>query len=266
MSTTLINQITSNKKLYLLLFFISILLLFACSAEKSILERGHRLMHKKDYARAIVSYSSVIKINPSSSDAYFYRGVAWMRTKNIDNALSDYSKAIELQPDDFQVYLYRADIYFNKKLFNKAIYDYTFFIRYNPDKPDAYRERGDAYYHNQNYQKAIEDYSKTITLDPNNSFAYNNLAWILSTCVDPNFLNGSMALNYIEHAIKLDRSIYNLSTYAAVYAENKRFDEAIEIMKEIVNSPGIDLELKGRFREYLILFQNHKPLRELPTF
>lgn len=189
-----------------------------------------------------------------------------MQTQDMDQALFDYNKAIELNLDNFQVYLYRARLYFDKKLFNKSISDYTISIKHFSKNSLAYRERGDAYYHSLNYQKAIEDYRETVALDPNDSFAYNNLAWILSTCVDPNFLNGHMALNYIEQAIKLDRSIYNLSTYAAVSAENKRFNKAVEIMKEIVNDQKVGWELRERFKKYLISFQNHKPLRELPTF
>ena len=255
-----------NKSLNLMLFFLLTCLFFACSQEKANMERGHRFFHRGDYEKAIWNYSLAVKSNPSSSDAYFYRGFAYMQTQDMDQALSDYNKAIELNSDNFQVYLYRARLYFDKKLFNKSISDYTISIKHFSKNSLAYRERGDAYYHSLNYQKAIEDYRETVALDPNDTYAYNNLAWILSTCVDPNFLNGHMALNYIEQAIKLDRSIYNLSTYAAVYAENNRFDKAVEIMKEIVNSQKVSWELKKKFKEYLILFQNHKPLRELPTF
>jgi tetratricopeptide (TPR) repeat protein len=286
-----------KKSFYYFICFFIVFLFSSCSSEKADIERGHRYVDRKNYDRAIQNYSFALKINPSNPDTYYYRGFARVQNEEydaaiedfsmaikldpnyfgsyinrgtifkdkgkLDEALKDYNRALKLRPDDIQAILVRADIWFDKKLFDKAISDYNEIIKKNPEISIAYRGRGDAYYHKHNYKKSIEDYQKTIDLNPKDSFTYNNLSWILSTCIDDNFRDGEKALLYSNKAVEIDPSPNNLSTLAAAYAENNRFDEAIDIMKGLVDETKGDSRLNDDFKGYLILFQNRQPIREV---
>lgn len=270
-------------------------LLFACSSEESDIQRGHRYIDRKDYAKAIQNYSFALKENPSNPDIYFYRGFARMKAgelvaaiddfsmairlnpnyfeayidrgsifkqiNKIDEAISDYDKAIELKPNEPQALLARADMLFSKHLYDKAISDYDTVIKINPKASIAYRGRGDAYYQKNDYQNSIIDYQSTIDLNPKDSFAFNNLAWIFSTCFDETLRDAEKALQYSKKAVSLDPSAHNLSTLAAAYAENNNFNEAINILKKLIDERQDNDEVKVKLKRYLTSFKNHKPLR-----
>jgi len=284
----------------LLICSIVMCLFFSCDSEKTDIERGNRYVDRKDYDRAIQNYSFAIETNPANPNTYYCRGVAKMLNRELDaaindfsmaikfnpgyfdalinrgailkekgkldEALIDYNKAVQLKPDEFQVLLPRADIWFIKQSFDKAIFDYDIYIKNNPKSSVAYRGRGDSHYYRGNYQEAINDYLKVIEFNSKDSFAYNNLAWILSTCVDENFRDGEKALQYSQIAVNLDPSPYNLSTLAAAYAENNKFEDAAKILKKLINNRKNNNELYEKLNSYLIIIQKHQPLREKADF
>ena len=286
----------AKKCLWMIIGPLMMCLYVACNSEEADIERGHRYISRKNYARAIQNYSFAIKTNPSNPNTYYYRGLARMQIEDLDasiddfsmaiklnpnyfeayinrgtnlktkgkldEALIDYNKAIGLKPNDFQAVLVRADIWFNKKFFDKAISDYDVVIKNDPKSFIAYRGRGDAYYHKNNYQESIKDYLKTIDLNPKDTFAYNNLAWIFSTCADVKYRDAEKALQYSQKAVELDPSPYNLSTLAAAYAENDKFGEAVKILKGLIDNGKESNRLKEKLKSYLILLQNNQPLRE----
>jgi tetratricopeptide (TPR) repeat protein len=292
-----LNISLSNLKKFFILFFITFHFCFlaCCDSEKSTINRGHRWFDRGKFSSAVQTYSQAIKINPSNPDSYYFRGLAKLKSEdkegakadftvtinmnpnylgayinrgiifkdegNLDKALEDFNKALELKPDEYKTYLIRANVWFQKGDFEKAIDDSSFVIKNNPLMAVAYRDRADAYYWKQNYEETIKDYKRAIELNPKDSFAYNNLAWILSTCEDEKYRDGKSALLYAKKAVDLNPNPVNLSTYAAAYAENRMFEDAVKIMKKIVFD---EKNLVEKNSKYLNLFLNHQPLREKP--
>ena len=193
--------------------------------------------------------------------AYINRGLLFNQRGEFNKALSDCNKAIELKPNEYRAYLVRAEVWFFKRDFDKSIVDCNFVIKNGPQMAVAYRDKADAYYWKRDYKEAIRDYSKAIELDQKNSLAYNNLAWILSTCEDEKFRDGKRALFFAKKAVDLNPSFTNLSTLAAAYAENNIFEEAVKIMEKIV---PVEKDQKEKNEKYLKLFKNHQPVREIP--
>lgn len=144
----------------------------------------------------------------------------------------------------------------------RRLLTYDVVIENDPKASIAYRGRADAYYRKNDYRKSIKDYLKTIDIEPRDSFAYNNLAWIFSTCADAKFRDGEKALQYSQKAVELDPSPYNLSTLAAAYAENDKFGKAVKILKELIDHKKESNGLKEKLESYLNLFQRNQPLRE----
>ena len=221
-------------------------------------------MQNGDFDGAVDDFSRAIQLDHNYFKAYINRGTILKQKGKLDEALFDYNKAIELEPDDFKAYMARAEIWFKKKSFDKAISDYSIFIKNNPGSSIAYRGIGDAYYHKKCYQDSIKNYLKSIELNQNASFAYNNLAWIFSTCVEDKYRDGEKALLYSQKAVDLDPSSCNLSTLATAYAENNQFKKATEILKRIIDNEKVNNNFKAKLENYLVLFNKHQPIRELP--
>lgn len=77
------------------------------------------------------------------------------------------------------------------------------------------------------FYRAISDFARAAELTPNWPEPYNNLAWVLATCWNPDYRNGELAL---KNAQKADQLLPDnpdvLDTLAAAYAEVGRFAEA----------------------------------------
>jgi hypothetical protein len=97
--------------------------------------------------------------------------------------------------------------------------------------------------------------------------AQNNLAWILAASPDALIRDGPKALNLAQRAQQLsgksNPKIFR--TLAAAYAENSRFQEAIDTAQS-----GLDLAtaqgntaLAEMFETDLALYRTNAPLREL---
>lgn len=285
-----------NSILAIAIALLILLLAFGCDNEKAHLNKGHRWFERGNFNSAIKNYTWAISDNPSNPNTYFFRGMARLKKGESDLAAADFSKAIELdntyvmafinrgtifkekklldkalddynvvlklKPDDYEAHLVRADLHFRKKSFKLALADYDILINNNYKLTNAYMGRGDTYYYMREYGESIKNYKYAIGADKTNKYAYNNLAWIYSTCVDKKYRDGRNALKNAEQSVKLGSDINNLHTLAAAYAENKMFEKAIFIMDEIFkNNNSVPIS----FKNHLDLFKQQQPLHELPV-
>jgi len=132
------------------------------------LNRSKALYDKNDYFEAINEANIVLKLNPNSVDAYYYRGIASDRVyynKDRDataEALSDYNMVIKLNKNyNSDVYLKRGDIYLIYERFrdyNKALSDFNTAIKLDPKNWLAYYSRGRLYRDMKKWDEAIADY------------------------------------------------------------------------------------------------------------
>jgi len=79
------------------------------------------------------------------------------------------------------------------------------------------------------YADAIAGYEEALKHPPTSPEVLNNLAWLLTTCPDPQFRDGTKAVQLAEQACTLTRyeKAVHIGTLAAAYAEVGRFAEAI---------------------------------------
>jgi Flp pilus assembly protein TadD/cell division septation protein DedD len=168
--------------------------------EEDAFDKGLTLIGQHQYDKAIQAFSTAIEIIPQDYQAYNYRGVAWALKGNYDRALSDYNKALEIRP------------------------------RY----AEAYNNRGFARTQKGDLPNALNDYTRALKINPFFVDAYNNKAWVLATCADHRFRDGSQAVRLAQKAVELKPDVVSLDTLAAAYAAVGNFDAAVDTQKKAI--------------------------------
>ncbi|RJP76876.1 MAG: tetratricopeptide repeat protein [Desulfobacteraceae bacterium] len=161
-------------------------------------------------------------------------------------------------------YSKRGMAYFKKGDYQEAIADFSQSLQKDPKFAEAYVNRGIARKKMKNYQEAIEDYHKALEFEPESAEAMNNLAWLLSTCPDPQYRDGKQAIKIAKKGNDLNPGAYMLDTLAAAYAENGNFKTAIEMQEEairILEKQG-KLNLIRELENHLSAYKREEAWRE----
>jgi tetratricopeptide (TPR) repeat protein len=132
---------------------------------------------------------------------------------------------------------------------------------------DFYNNRGLTYFKKGQYEKAISAFTKAIEINPLDAEGYNNLAWILATCPDARYRDGTEAAELAQKSVDLVLHSQNLDTLAAAYAEVGKFEHAITTQEKAIaqlKKEGAAKKLIDEFIEHLKSYRKHKPWREKP--
>lgn len=134
-----------------------------------------------------------------------------------------------------------------------------------PALGEIYGIRGVIWQEQREYYRAIADFTMATQLTPQRGEPYNNLAWIMATCDDPDFRNPDLALKYALKAVELlKESPDSLDTLAAAQAEGGRFAEAVATMEKVVawcEQRG-DKERLEQARLHLASYRQQRPWRD----
>ncbi len=229
---------------------------------------------KGQYREAISDANIAIEKNPKDANAYSIRGLAYKFKGQYDKAISDFNKAVEINPKasaQARIYFARGDAYFMKSQYDKAISDYTKDIEIDSKNADAYYFRGLSFKAQGRYDKAISDFTQAIEVDPGFAAAYNNMAWLLATCPDAAYRDGTKAIKLAQKAIELNRKAeildILLDTLASAYAEAGQFEKAIPTQQQVIDilkkeDKGNANENLDQSLERLKSYETHKPWRE----
>ncbi len=150
-----------------------------------------------------------------------------------------------------------------RKLFDKALADFDEAIRLDPEFAGAYTGHGIAHAKLGDYAAAHADYEHAIQLNPQDHSAQNNLAWLLATCPDDNYRDGSRALVLANRACELTgfSNWYCVGTLAAANAEVGNFEEARTWARETLRlAPQ---EERAGCKQRLKLYKEGKPYRDV---
>lgn len=94
--------------------------------------------------------------------------------------------------------------------------------------------------------------------------AINNLAWLLSTCPDPELRDGKRAVALLQPVI--DQSPQMLDTLAAAYAETGDFEQAVELQQKAI--AALAKTADGRLPDFvgrLLAYRAGRPWRDPPA-
>jgi tetratricopeptide (TPR) repeat protein len=233
-------------------------------------DEGKALYNKRDYDRAIVSFTEAINLKPEIAYTYDWRGASYQfkNEPEIDITISDYKEALRLNPKNafyhyklggiyydqkkteialqelnealkldpkyVDAFIKKGDVFKGLKLTDSALSCYTQAIRIDPKKFEAYRSRASIYANLKDYEKAALEYGKILKIDSTNISAYSNKAGIYRN----QKLYDLAILDYTT-AIRISpKTTYLYSSRAYAYKEQGNIELAINDYNEYVKING----------------------------
>jgi tetratricopeptide (TPR) repeat protein len=214
------------------------------------------------YDQAIDYYTSEIQTRADASWAYNQRGFIRDEKGQFDAALADFDAAIRIDPTFPRAYNNRGLAWAHKNQFDKALADYDEALRLNPSDALPLVNRARAWSMKKEYDKAIADLDQAIRIDPKYFNAHNGRGWLLATCPEESFRNGTEAVKSATRACELEgwNNAYCLGTLAAAHAEAGDFEQAIHWQQK-ANRLYTDDPNRAKGRDRLALYRDKTPFR-----
>lgn len=145
----------------------------ACSGMSStFVTKGDEKLSAKDYAGAILDYTSAIQLNSDSIQPYLKRAECQVALKKYDKAIVDYNKALKIKADTITIVYLRGMAYNAASNWKLAFADFSSVIKLSPNHYDAYMGRGAACEGMENDRSAMYDYTQAIRIKPKDGLAY----------------------------------------------------------------------------------------------
>src|SRR5713101_5404867 len=102
-------------------------------------EKGYRYLKAGEYKKAIKSFESVLKENPSNAMAYNNMGYSYRKLKQYDKALELYGKALMLDPNLAEAHEYMGEAYLELGNIAEAKQHLTILEKLNPKLAEELR-------------------------------------------------------------------------------------------------------------------------------
>lgn len=230
------------------------------------------LAMQNGFQRALEEFSEAIELNPKYANSYFNRGEIYFELENYSAAIQDYSQAISIAPSDPQYFNSRAHSHFLLEEYEVALEDYKLAAKLAGDSATYQTDLADALQFLGRWEVAARAYQQAVAIDNRYARAYQNAAWLMSTCPEPEFRNPSLALAAARKAIELQggESAGTLDTLAAATAESGKHDEAVTLLQKalrIVQDSTEQEEISQRLHLYEqgMDYRQPKPLQPLAS-
>jgi tetratricopeptide (TPR) repeat protein len=226
---------------------------------------------KSDTDQQIALYTRCITGGDMSkgnlAGAFTNRAVAYMSKGDIERAFADLNSAIRFYPRMGMAYYNRAQIYLRRDDLDAAFADLTSAIKFGPSRMrgSAYSWRAFLQYGRGNCSGAVTDLNDAIVRAAKRGELHALKAWILATCHNQRFRNGTEALKSAQKALSLKDYWESHRALAAAYAELGRFDESVAEM-QIAKEQAMQNEGTWRpeHEEMLATLKSGKPLHAEP--
>ena len=122
---------------------------------------------QKNYKNAIIFFNKASKIDPTNSDAHFYKAFVKNIIGDFEGAIEDYSKAIILIKlgNHFLMGLTKTKI----NDFKGSIFDFSQLLKLNPNYNQGFYLRGISKQKTGDFKGSIIDFSKYLNLNGDDS-------------------------------------------------------------------------------------------------
>jgi tetratricopeptide (TPR) repeat protein len=229
---------------------------------------GIALLTKGQVDEAIAHCSNAVRIAPNDPDALVALGNALLQKERIDDAIVYYQKALSLRPDYFLAHHSLGHAFLEKGEIDAAISHCRAALLIQPENTDAHTNLAIALDEKGQTAEAVQNYEKALEISPQSVSALTNLAWLLATCSNASFRNGTKAIELAGEADQLSGGTNTLvlRALAAAYAESGQFGKAIEIARtamQVARTQG-DNSLAGALQQEIALYEVALPYRETP--
>jgi len=227
---------------------------------------GSALLGKGEVDEAILYCDKAVAKQPNDPDAQVALANALLQKKRIDDAIVHYQKAVAIRPDYFLARYGLGHALLEKGQLDGAIEHFRAALLIRPDHPDCHTTLAIALDESGQFAEAIGHYERATGISPQSVSALANLAWLLATCPDSSFRDGSKAIQLARRADQLSggTNALVLRTLAAGYAEAGQFEKAIEngrAATRVAQMQG-DNSLAAALAQEIALYELGLPYRE----
>jgi tetratricopeptide (TPR) repeat protein len=229
---------------------------------------GAALMQAGKLEDAIGHYEQALRIKPDFAEAHYDWGIALVRLGRVPEAIRHWEQALRLKPDYAEAHYNLGIALGQAGRPDEAIGHYEQALKIKPDYADAHYRLALTLKDQGRFQEAIAHYRNALELKPRPMLAQNALAWLLATCPEATWRNGSQAVELAQQAEQLSGGKHPeiLDTLAAAYAEAGRFPDAVETAERALHlaSNQSNTVLADDIRTRLKLYETNSPYREKP--
>ncbi len=210
-------------------------------------------------------------------------GEIFLAEHKLDDAIQRFRLAEKLDPRMVGVHLPWGRALLAEKKVDDAVAEFRTVISAEPRNFEAHNYLGETFAVTGKTAGAIEEFRRSLALQPNQPDLLNNLAWILATDPRPEIRNGPDAVKLATYACKLTKGTQPvfLGTLAAAYAEDRRFDDAVNMAQKAHDIATTDAAaaqksdqsqsarglqaLAARELQLMDLYRSHQPFHAKPA-
>lgn len=133
---------------------------------KNLYTQGRDEAKQKNYANAVETLTSAVKLDPENADAWRELGRSQMYLRNYADAESAFRKYLALAPDEHQAYSNMAWAFYNEKKYTEEVDLLEKRIAAAPDDGDANAQLGAAYLALHQPERALPVLQKAVSISP----------------------------------------------------------------------------------------------------
>lgn len=149
--------------------------------------RGVTLAQYGRNDEALADFDAALEIEPEFITARRNRGELLLRTGEAAKALADFTIARQESPEDADLYSLSGEALQQLDRVAEAEAMFTKSLKLKAEQPEVLSLRAMTHAAQGAYKQALIDFDAALKLDPECGMAYRDVAWLLSTCPDPNF-------------------------------------------------------------------------------
>jgi tetratricopeptide (TPR) repeat protein len=223
---------------------------------------------KGDRSGALAKWREAVEMDSESAMANAGFGGALGTGGNPEDAIPYLQKATRIDGNFFAAYYNLGNALAEQNRVDEAIDAWLNAVRIRPRSLEARERLAWGYYKQGKFADSLAQLRLELADSPNRLFALNLAAILLATCPDDSVRNGVDALALADRANQLSsgNSPVPLDTLSAAYAEDARFEEAIETEQQAINlaSQRGDDAMVTTLKAHLANYKSNIPLREPP--
>ena len=193
------------------------------------LSMGNSLNRQEKYAEAMFHYHEAIRLDPDNAEAYKSLGSCLAAQMKLEEARTNFLTALRLKPDYAQAHTRLGTLLMAQGKVDAALQHLTKATEIYPDFDEGQYYLANALVDQKRFAEATARFRAAIKANPDYAAAYNDLAWMLATQVEPTVTNFAEAVRLAGRACELtqNKNASYLETLGIAFSEAGRFSEAI---------------------------------------
>jgi len=191
-------------------------------------EKGSEAFYNDDIENAVTYLEESVKIDPTSTIAWFILGIVNKINSDYGQAIKCYTKILELDSLYTYAIVGLGEIYQEKHDYDKAVFYYKKALEIDPQDFSAYINLGMAYENMEYYDEAITCYKEMMEFDTETSYEIGCLARVYEKMEDY-----SNAITYYNLVLEQDpESILDLMYLGNIYCKVSDYSHAVDTYKK----------------------------------